>query len=165
MNTPAISLIAALGTTTRALGKDNELLWRIPDDLKRFKALTTGHPIIMGRKTFESIGWPLPGRTNIVVTRDIAWKHEGVVVCHSFENAIIEATGVDPSEIFVIGGAQLYALALPRADKLYLTLIESSEEGDVFFPDYKHLPFAETKREEYSFNGLSYAWVTLERTL
>src|SRR3989344_734446 len=119
----SIAIIAALGEQTRALGKNNELLWHIPDDLKRFKELTLGHPVIMGRKTWESLPpkfRPLPGRTNIVVTRQAGYVAEGAVVADSLETARVGATrapGAD--EMFVIGGGELYREALPFADRLY----------------------------------------------
>src|SRR5258708_1489116 len=121
-----VSAIAAIGKN-RELGQDNKLLWHIPDDLKRFKALTTGHPVIMGRKTFESIfamiGKPLPNRTNIVVTHDTSWSHAGVLVSHSVEKAIEKGKSLGEKEVFILGGAQIYEAALPFTDKLYLTLI------------------------------------------
>jgi dihydrofolate reductase len=156
-----ISIIAALGKDG-VIGKNKELLWRIPDDLKRFKRLTTGHPIIMGRKTHESIGRPLLERINIVVTRDKNYSAEGCVVTHSLEEALRKAVDADKEEIFVIGGGEIYKQALPRADKLYLTLIEDDKEGDVFFPDYSMFK-NKTLREERDFEGLKYTWVTLER--
>src|SRR3989344_5036089 len=136
MNTPHISCIAALGTTTRAIGKNNTLLWRIKEDLGRFKSLTTGHPIIMGRKNFESIGRPLPNRTNIVITRNKEYAAEGCFVVHSFDEAVTKAKEVEEKEIFIIGGGEIYTQALPITHKLYLTLVDSNETGDVFFPDY-----------------------------
>jgi len=164
MHIPTLNIIAVLSTQTRAIGKDNALLWHIPDDLQHFKKLTMGHPIIMGRNTFESIGTPLPGRVNIVLTRDVGWSHEGVVVCHSFEEALAQATDADKKEIFIIGGAQLYTLALPRADRLYLTLVNDAKEGDVYFPEYSDLPFIEKAREDRAYHELAFAFVTLERT-
>lgn len=164
MQTPAISIIAAIGKN-RELGKDNDLLWRIPDDLKRFRALTMGHPILMGRKTFGSIGKPLPGRTNIVVTRDINWTHENVAVFHSLEEALKHAASLDEKEIFIIGGAQIYEQALPYADRLYLTLIEAENpEAEIFFPVYQR-EFPKIKNEERRemSEGLRYTWRTLER--
>lgn len=162
-----ISVIAAIGRN-RVLGKDNKLLWRIPDDLKRFKALTLGHPVIMGRKTFESIlaslGKPLPGRTNIVVTRDASWQHEGVIAASSIEDAIEkakEATGGE--EIFIGGGGQIYTEALPLVDKLYLTLIDDEKEGDSFFPPYESAFTKVIFEEERESEGLRYRWVDLER--
>ena len=163
-----VSIIAAIGQD-RALGKNNELLWRIPDDLKRFKALTTGHPIIMGRKTFESLGKPLPNRTNIVImyaTED--WRNnprydfENVVVAHSLEEAIENAKTLD-QEIFIGGGAMIYTQALPLADRLYLTLIDDKKDADVYFPAYETMFTKKVKEENREFNGLKYKWVDLER--
>ncbi len=133
-----LSIIAALGSN-RAIGRDNGLLWHLPGDLPRFKRLTTGHPVIMGRKTFESIGTPLPNRLNIVVTRNPLLHIDGVTVCHSLDDAIACATaGIPPDgEVFVIGGGDIYAQALGRADKLYLTEVDDAPvDADTFFPDY-----------------------------
>lgn len=137
-----VAAIAAIGKN-RELGKGNELLWHIPDDLKRFKKLSQGHPIILGRKTFESIvamiGKPLPGRTNIVVTRDMRWKHEGALTATSIEDALTKAKNAQGSDKVIIGGgAEIYALALPYTDTLHLTLIDDSKEADSFFPQYEH---------------------------
>lgn len=170
-----ISIIVAVGKNNRAIGKTGGLLWRIADDLKRFKALTTGHPIIMGRKTFESIGKALPNRTNIVITRNPDFKAEGVIIADSFAEALrLASNEVEKlvqgnhknSEIFVIGGGEIYKQALPLADKLYLTLVKSDAEGDVFFPDWSKDFTKETFREERVDQkiGLKYAWVNVERT-
>lgn len=163
----SIAIIAALGTGTRAIGKDNALLWHIPDDLKRFKQLTLGHPVIMGRKTFESIvavlGKALPGRTNIVVTRDTDWKCTGAITAHSLEEAIAKAKEIDNEEIFIGGGAQIYEQALPFADRLYLTVIEDDKEGDTFFPTYEKEFTKIISEEPHEWNGLNYHWVTFER--
>lgn len=161
-----VSTIVALGKN-RVIGKGNTLLWHIPDDLKRFKALTTGHPVVMGRKTFDSIvaflGKPLPNRTNIVVTRDSAWSAEGATVAHSLEEALTKAKELDPEEVFVIGGAQVYEQALPYTDRLYLTLIDDEKAGDAYFPPYEHL-FTKTLSEEaHEHNGLHYRWIDLEK--
>ena len=156
-----ISAIAAIGHN-RVLGKNNELLWRIPDDLKRFKNLTTGHVIVMGRKTFESIGKPLPNRSNIVITRDASWQHEGVLVAHSVEDALVKAKELD-AEIFIIGGAQIYEQALPFTERLYLTLIDDSKEGDVYFPPYETLFTKIIGHEDREHKGLKYKWVDLEK--
>ena len=158
---PKISIIAAIGKN-RELGKKNKLLWHIPDDLPRFKKLTTGHPIVMGRKTFESIGRPLPNRTNIVVTRDSSYDVEGVVVVHSIEKAIEEAKKKDKEEIFVIGGGQIYEQAIKFVDKLYLTLVEGEYEADTFFPDYSQFKkkIFEQKNE---YEGLKYTFLELEK--
>jgi len=165
-----ISIVVALGRdgkNNHVIGHGNDLLWHIPDDLKRFKRLTLGHPIIMGRKTFESIlaslGKPLPGRTNIVVTRDLAWAHDGVLVAHSLEEAFEKARSLDQEEIHIGGGAQIYEQALPFVDKLYLTLIDDEREGDTFFPPYEHLFTKKVFEEEHVWNGLKYRWVDLEK--
>lgn len=163
MNKPRVSIIAAMSAQTRAIGKDNGLLWHIPDDLKHFKKVTSGHPIIMGAKTFESIGFPLPGRTNIVLTLDKDWARDGVVLCHSLEEALEKANAIDSEEIFIIGGGQIYTLALPFADRLYLTLVDDKKEGDTYFPDYSSLHLTETARENRTHEGLDYSFVTLER--
>jgi dihydrofolate reductase len=113
------------------IGKDNDLPWRLPEDLKRFKRLTMGHPIIMGRKTYDSIGRPLPGRTSIVLTRDPDCAPTGTVVVHSLEDAIAACAGEE--EAFVIGGASLFTEALPLCDRLYLTRVHGEIEGDVLF--------------------------------
>lgn len=162
-----ISMIAAIGKN-RELGKGNELLWHIPDDLKRFRSLTNGHPCIMGRKTFESIvaiiGKPLPNRTNIVITRDKEWKYEDVLSVDSIEDAIqLAKRKPGGEEVFIIGGGQVYELGVSYSDKLYLTLIDDTKEADSFFPDYAAV-FTKKVFEEYrDWNGLKYAWVDLVR--
>lgn len=153
-----VSIIAAIGKN-RVLGKGNELLWRIPDDLKRFKELTTGHAIIMGSKTYESIGKPLPNRTNIILTRNYNYDAPGAVIVNSMEEAL-EAAG--EGEVFVIGGGQIYSLALPFTDKLYLTLIDDEKEGDAFFPDYSEFD-KKTFIEHRMFEGIKYSWVNFEK--
>jgi dihydrofolate reductase len=167
---PRISLIAAIGKNNRALGKDNQLLWHIPDDLKRFKEITSGHPVIMGRKTWESLPEkfrPLPGRLNIVVTRQSDYEAEGATVCQSLELALSAARNSRPfagvSEIFIIGGGELYKEVLPFADRLYLTLINEEKDGDVFFPDYTHDFTKKIFEESREYNDLKYTWVNLER--
>lgn len=171
-----VSAIAAIGKN-RVLGKSNQLLWHIPDDLKRFKALTLGHPVIMGRKTFESIvailGKPLPGRTNVVVTRNIDFVNryddgfpKPFMVASGIEEAIEKANGAPGGEeVFIGGGGEIYRQALPFTDKLYMTLIDDEKEGDSFFPEYeadfKKVVFEEAREYE----GLKYAWVDLERVL
>ncbi len=129
-------MIAAIGAQNRALGKNNDLIWKIPGDLPRFKALTSGHVIIMGRKTYESIGRPLPNRTNIIVTRNTDFKIEGCLVVHSLAEALAEANLIEEEEIFVIGGGDIYKEALPFTDRLYLTLVHDEKDADVYFPEY-----------------------------
>lgn len=130
-----ISIIAAIDKKG-GLGKDNKLLFKISEDLKRFKKLTLNHPIIMGRKTFESIGRALPQRTNIIITRNKDYKAKGCLVCYSLDKAIKLAKNKDKDEIFIIGGGQIYKQAIGLADKLYLTLVDKELEADTFFPDY-----------------------------
>lgn len=136
----------------RLIGRDNGLPWRISEDLKRFKAITMGKPIVMGRKTFQSIGRPLPGRPNIVVTRDPAFQADGVHVVHDLASAwaLAERLAAESgeAEIMVIGGGQIYAELLPSADRLYVTLVDGAFEGDAYFPPYGAADWAETKRED-----------------
>jgi dihydrofolate reductase len=120
-----------------AIGIENRLPWHLPADLTYFRNLTWGLPILMGRKTFDSIGKALPGRTSIVITRNTAWRHDGVETVHTIEDAIARAEALDVKEVFVIGGAEIFTAAFPRADRLYLTRIGHRFEGDVFFPAVK----------------------------
>jgi dihydrofolate reductase len=156
-----VTIIAAIGHG-RALGKSNDLLWRIPDDLKRFKALTTGHPIVMGRKTFESIGKPLPNRTSIIITRDPNWHFEGVITAGSIEEALEKARLLD-SAIFVVGGGQIYEQAVPFVDRLCLTLIDATKDADIYFPAYESAFTKITYHEDREHEGLKYRWVDLAR--
>ena len=135
MKKPIVSIIAAIGEN-RELGSNGKIPWHIPEDFAHFKKITTRHPVIMGRKTFESIGKPLPGRTNIIITRNADYKAEGCIVVDSIERAIEEAKKYDQEEIFVIGGGQIYEQAMPLADKLYLTVVEGQFEADTFFSEY-----------------------------
>jgi dihydrofolate reductase len=158
---PRISLIAAMARN-RVIGRDNQLPWHLPEDLKRFRRLTMGAPVIMGRKTYQSIGRPLPGRHNIVVTRqrDAAWS--GCTIAHSLDEALTIAA--DVAEIFVIGGAELYRLGLPRADRLYLTLIDADSEGDAHFPEIDPSVWREHEREVGGGEGgLRYEFAVYER--
>jgi len=146
-NNPRISVIAALARN-RVIGIENRLPWRLPEDLAHFKALTLNHPILMGRKTFESLGRPLPGRTNIVITRNANYKPDGCLVADSISGAIALCADVD--EVFFIGGAELYAQAIPLADRLYLTEVDIEAEGDARFPDYDRSAFREVSRERHT---------------
>jgi len=183
MTKPIISIVAAIGRN-RELGKNNKLLWNIPEDLKRFKAITTGHPVIMGRKTFESIGRPLPNRLNIVITRDPNFKPDGVIICHSLAEALEASIKYKVSsikqekkksilntkykihdtenEVFIIGGGQIFEQAMPIADRLYLTIVDASFDADVFFPDYHafNKVISEQKGES---NNPPYTFLTLEK--
>lgn len=158
-----ISLIAAVDRN-RAIGKDGVMPWHLPADLKFFKRITMDKPIIMGRKTFDAIGKPLPGRLNIVVTRDTQWQHDGVYVTHNIEDAL-RATA-EYEEVMIIGGANLYAQMLPDADRLYLTEIDAAFEADTFFPAVDTAQWREAGRERHAAdekNPWPYSFVTLER--
>ena len=144
---PRVSVIAALAKN-RVIGIENRLPWRLPEDLAHFKALTLGHPILMGRKTFESLGRPLPGRTNVVITRNRDYRPDGCVVADSIPAAL--ALCADADEIFFIGGAELYAQAIPLADRLYLTEVDIEAAGDAWFPDYDRRAFREVSRESHT---------------
>lgn len=160
-----ISLIAAIGRN-RAIGKDNRLLWNIPGDLPRFKALTLGHPVIMGRKTWESLPEkfrPLPGRANIVITRDSSYEAPGAILAQSFPEALSRARDAEGAEeVFIIGGQQVYECALPFAHRLYLTLVDDEPEGDAFFPAFED-QFTETRSEGGQENNPPFTLVTYER--
>ena len=129
-----ISFIAAV-SENNVIGKGNKLPWTLPTDMKYFKNITWAMPVIMGRKSFESLGEPLKGRTNIVITRRTDWQPAGVEIVHSIDEAIIAAKKTDAKEIFIIGGAEIFQSALPSADKIYKTLVHENFEGDAFFPE------------------------------
>ena len=148
------------------IGDRGGLPWRIPDDMKRFRRLTLGKPIIMGRKTWDSLPKkPLPGRTNIVVTRDASWRAEGALAAHSFDEALAKARGENPSEIAVIGGAGIYQAALPLADRIELTEVHITASGDTHLPPFDKSVWRETARDDHtSADGLRFSYVTLERS-
>jgi len=164
---PKINIIAAIGSGDRAIGRNNQLLWQIPDDLKRFKKLTQGHPVIMGRKTFESIldvlGQPLPNRTNIVITHQADYQARDVITVNSVDKALSQAKALDDREVFIIGGQQIYQQTLDQADRLYLTVVESDQEGDAWFPDYDKIFNKITELQKMKHGELEYAWITLEK--
>ena len=141
-----VSLIAAMAEN-RVIGVNNTLPWRLPADLRHFRRVTTGHHVIMGRRNYESIGKPLPDRTNIVVTRNPSYRAPGCLVKHSIEDALAAAQN-DP-EVFVIGGAEIYRQALDRADRLYLTLVHAQIEGDTYFPPVDEKQWQEISRERH----------------
>ncbi len=161
-----ISLIAAISEQTHAIGKDSGLIWNIPSDMAHFKELTTGHPVIMGRRTWESLPErfrPLPKRTNIVITRDSAYQAPGALVAHSIEGALELAKKAEGNDtIYVIGGGEIYALALPYADRLDLTLVNDRIDGDAYFPSYDAFTLV-NEGEALSENGISFRFVTLAR--
>lgn len=157
-----ISIIAAV-SKNNVIGRDGKLPWHISEDLKRFKRLTSGHVIIMGRKTFESIGRPLPNRTNIIITRDKNFTPEEVVVTHSVEEALdIGREKEERGEVFIIGGGQIYTQSMRYADKLYLTVVEEEIEGDTYFPDYSEFKKVSFERAGEE-NGLKYKFIDLEK--
>ena len=158
-----LALIAAMAGN-RVIGRANQLPWRLSADLRHFKALTMGKPVIMGRNTYESIGKPLPGRSNIVVTRDARYRAPGCQVVHSLEQALQAAAG--HAEVLVIGGAELYRQTLQRADRLYLTLVKAEVQGDVLFPELDWSRWRELQRESHradASNEYDYDFVVLER--
>ena len=158
-----ISFVAAMGKN-RVIGKNNSLPWAMPADMKRFKELTMGKPVIMGRKTFESIGVPLPKRMNIILTRDHDYGAEGCIVVHSADEALNAAKSA--KEAMVIGGSQIYKEFLPRANRMYLTIIDAGIEGDAYFPKYDAEEWEETAYEEHerdAENQYNYTFITLER--
>jgi dihydrofolate reductase len=161
MSKPRLSIIAAVAEN-RAIGKNNQLLWHIPEDMRHFRELTTGHVVIMGQKTYESIGRPLPNRTNIVLTQDKNFEAGGCVVCYSLEESLARAKELEQEEVFVIGGGMVYQQTLPLADRLYLTLVRGDFEGDVFFPDYSEFQ-RELSREEKKYGQYRYDFLVLER--
>ena len=169
-----VALIAAVARNG-VIGHANDLLWKLPEDMAFFKRSTMGNPVIMGRKTWESIPQrfrPLQGRINIVVTRQATWKPEGALVAHGFEEALevaLESASANPHGLraFVIGGAELYALALPHADELVITEIDRDYEGDARFPEWPRNHFVETAREKHHAaapNDFDFAFVDYRRT-
>jgi dihydrofolate reductase len=140
-----IALVAAVARNG-VIGRDNGLAWHLSSDLKRFKALTMGKPMLMGRRTWDSIGRPLPGRRTLVLTRDRGFRAEGAEVVHDWEAALAAAAG---TELMVVGGAEIYALALAQADRLHLTEVAAEPEGDVRFPAFDRAQFRETFREAH----------------
>ncbi len=158
---PLVALIAAVAANG-SIGRDNRMPWHLPEDLKRFKSLTFGHPVLMGRRTWESIGRPLPGRENIVLTRSADFSALGCRVAHSLEQALGFCRGA--ATVFVIGGVELYRAALPLADRLLLTEIRREFPGDAFFPAFDRNAFREVARERCrSSDGLEYDFVEYRR--
>lgn len=158
-----VAIIVAMARN-RTIGLGNRLPWYIPADLKRFKSLTMGHHMIMGRKTFDSIGKPLPGRITVVVTRNRALRMDGCIMAHSLEEALQACAGDD--EICIVGGAELYALAMPLADMIYLTEIQQDMAGDAYFPEFDTRLWQESAREQCSQEipqPLEYHFVTYSR--
>lgn len=160
-------IVAGMGRSTRAIGSNNGLIWHVPADMRRFKTLTLGHPVIMGRKTFESIlailDKPLPGRTTIVVTRNTDYVPEGVAVTHTLQAALERAAAESPQEIHIGGGAELYRQALPLTDRLHLTFFDDETSGDATFPDFADEFVIEKTHEPQQHGSLTYQWVDYVR--
>ncbi len=152
-----VTIVAAIASNG-VIGRDGGLPWRLPEDLARFKRLTMGHVLVMGRRTYDSIGRPLPGRTTIVVTRQPGWSADGVEVAAGLDDALSRAAAND-QEVFVVGGSQVYAAALPVAHRLALTLVDDCLDGDTYFPDVDWSRWREVRREPHD----GFAFVDYER--
>jgi dihydrofolate reductase len=157
-----ITIVVAI-SENHVIGKDNKLLWYLPNDLKHFKNITTGHTVIMGRKTYDSVGKPLPNRRNIIITRQ-AIIIPGCEVVNSIEAAL--ALGAGENEVFIVGGAEIYKEAIKIIDRIYLTIVHKEFEGDSFFPEINKDEWKEVSHEDYEpdhKNSLPYSFITLER--
>jgi len=160
-----LSIIVAV-SENGIIGLDNQLIWRLPDDLKRFKKLTLGHPMIMGRKTFESIGKPLPGRQSIIITRDKDFSFEGTIVVHSLQEAIEVAKKIETEEAFIIGGGDIYRQVQGNCDRLYITEVHTQTQGDTFFQIEKPELWQEIERTHHDTDenhAFSFDFVNLSR--
>jgi dihydrofolate reductase len=157
--------IVVAAAENNVIGKDNGLIWHLPADLRHFKQITMGHPILMGRKTYESIGKPLPGRTSIIVTTQKDYEAEGCIVTHSLQEALEKAKQLDEA-IYIIGGAEIYKRALPLTDTIYLTRLHHTFDGDVYFPELKEAEWESMEQEHHEpdeKNKYSYSFLTLKR--
>ncbi|MEI6868793.1 MAG: dihydrofolate reductase [Methylophilaceae bacterium] len=160
---PKLSIIVAM-SSNRVIGVNNSLPWHLSEDLKHFKTLTTGHTIIMGRKTYESIGKPLPNRRNIVISRNLNAFYGGIEVVHSLEDAF--STSSNDDEVFIIGGSNIYEQSLHLAEHLYITEIKKAFEGDAFFPEIDKSLWTESTRETHiSSDGLEFSFVRLQKKI
>ena len=162
---PLVSLVVAMARN-HVIGRDNTLPWRLPADLKHFKEVTWGKPILMGRKTFQSIGKPLPGRSNLVLTRDRGWKAEGVLVVHSLDEALERVQ--DAPELAGIGGAEVFQVLMPLASRIHLTRIDADIPGDTVFPPIDYSQWVELDARQLAAderNAFAMTFVTLERAL
>lgn len=170
MTVPCLSILAAVAKNG-VIGRHNALPWHLPTDLKHFKSLTMGHAIVMGRKTYESIGRPLPGRTNIIVTKQVDFRVTGATVVHSLEEALnVDSLCAEDCERFIIGGAELYRQAVALSQRMYLTEIQRDFDGDTYFPEFDRGEWYELSREQHFSSGsteheapLEYHFVILER--
>jgi dihydrofolate reductase len=164
-----LALIVAQ-SQNRVIGRNNKLPWHLPEDLKYFKSVTMGKPVIMGRKTFESIGRPLPGRPNIVITRDTGYSQAGITVVHGLEEAIGQAEALchinGREEALVIGGSEIYAQALPLSQRLYLTQVHHEVMGDAYFPAFERDSWQQVGRDDFEASGpnpYSYSFIVYDR--
>ncbi len=161
-----LSIIVAIGENNE-IGQNNALLWNMPEDMKYFREITRGHTVIMGRKTFESIGRPLPNRRNIIITRDKSFQSEGIEITHSLEEAIEKVKDEIEQEVFIIGGAEIYKQGIDKANKLYITEIKATfKDADTFFPTIDKNIWVEIKRENHTkdeSNPYDYTFVVYER--
>ncbi len=167
MHSPQLVIVAGLSRNDRGIGYKNNLLWHAPEDLKRFKKLTLGHPIIIGKKTFESIvsmiGRPLPDRTNIILTRDKNYTYKGVKIAHSKEEALRIAKTENPTEIHIGGGSELYRQFLPLCTRLHITWFEGQKEADTFFPEFENEFKITDEQPTQEHDGIKFKWVDYER--
>lgn len=169
MTPPRLSILAAMARN-RVIGQENRLPWHLPADLKHFKSLTMGHPIVMGRKTYESIGRPLPGRTNIILTHQETFEVPGAIVVHSIESALQKCreNNAVQHESFIIGGENLYRQTLPYCQRLYITEIQKDFDGDAFFPEFDSNEWQETQRDQHFSEGndiFEYHFVIFDRKM
>ena len=163
-----IRTIIVARAENNVIGKDNQLIWRMPNDLKFFKEKTSGHYVLMGRKSYESMGKPLPNRLNIVITRNKEYAIEGAMVVHSLQEALDFSEQQKQKEVYILGGGEIYKQAFEKqvVDKIYLTEIKDTFEGDTYFPEFNKNEWKEVAREEYQADHLNphdYAFVTLEK--
>lgn len=161
MNNPKFSIICAIAEN-RAIGKNNDLLWHIPEDFKHFKEKTMGHVVVMGQKTFESIGKPLPNRTTIVLSNDPLVNIEGVIMARTFDEVFEKARELEKEEVFICGGGSVYAQTIDMVDKLYLTVVNGDFEADVFFPEYDKFTKVVSERKSKDEN-FEYTFLELEK--
>ncbi len=158
-----LSIIVAL-SENNVIGRENNLPWKLSADLKRLKSITMGHHLIMGRRTWESLGRPLPGRTNVVITSDKNYKAEGGVVVHSLNEAL--QTSSNDNEAFIFGGGKIFKEALPKVNKIYMTIVHAKIDGDTFFPELDKKEWQEIEREDFEAdekNQYDYSFITLKR--
>jgi dihydrofolate reductase len=160
-----IAIVVAVAENN-VIGKDNQLIWHLPADLRHFKQKTMGHPMIMGRKTFEAIGKPLPGRTTILVTRQHDFQAEGCLVVHSMKEAVDKGMALDKEQISIVGGAEIYKQAMPFVDTIYLTRVHHTFEGDTYFPELQDKDWEQVSAEHHQpdeKNKYSYTFQELRR--